>query len=203
MKDSSQIVGGSSGGPVAGAARKGAVDYVVRSATNPPIAPNRAAAGALRRMSELRRVRKQIDVAYAGAVALQLLVESPWLASCTLNLRAESAYNDEGGHHRSISVMAEDIRLAQGASFPTQIFSGGMFNEEEAAAWIEEQVEDDDAALYCAFRSADSYEDLALKVCRIAVTGLLNQLKANGTASGCAAFRALWPQDDDSMRADL
>lgn len=200
MNDSLQTLDGCAGEstPRAGAGAV-AVDYVVRSTPDRPIVANRAAAAALRRLSEMRRASKRLDAAYAGAVALQLLVDSPWLESCTLNLTAESAYNDEGGHNRSISVNAADIKTVQEATFPTDIFNEGMFNEEEATAWIEELVEDDDAALYCAFRSSDSYEDLALKVCRTALADLLGQLRANGAASGSAAFRALWPQDDHSM----
>jgi hypothetical protein len=157
----------------------------------------------LKPMSELRRLSKRLDAAYAGAVALQLLAESPWLASCTLSFTAEAAYDDDGSSYRSISVNAQDIETVEGVAFSAEAFNEGVFSEDEAVAWIEGQVETEAAALFCVFRSADDYEDLSLEVRRAAVADLLDHLSTNGKASGMAAFGALWPQSDHCTRRDL
>ena len=203
MNDSLQVLGSGSGKQTASIKRVATVDYVLRPASNRPIAANRAAAAALRRLSELRRLSKRLDAAYAGAVVLQLLVESPWLAGFTLSFMAEAAYDDDGSYYRSVSVSAEDIDTVEGATFPEDAFTECKFAEEEAVAWVESEVENEASALYCAFRNADDYEDLSLKVCRKAVADLLDHLSTNGTASGMAAFGALWPQSENSTRPDL
>lgn len=177
-----------------------AVDYQVRSASTGRIVPNRSAAAALRRHSDMQLVLKRMDLAYAGAVVLQLLVEAPWLASCTFYLSAEPAYDDEGGYYRSISAVVDDITTVQDASFAAPVFDQGQFDEDAAVEWIETQVQEVDWALYGAFRASDNYEDLDLVVSRVAVASLLDRLAASGVASGSAACRALWPQADNLTR---
>jgi hypothetical protein len=202
MNNSIQALGSGSGNQAARAKRAATVDYVLRPASNHPIAANRAAAAALRRLSELRGLSKRLDAAYAGAIVLQLLLDSPWLASCTLSFTAEAAYDDDGSCYRSISVTAQDLKPVKRAIFPTHTFSEGAFSQDEAIAWVESQIETEAAALYCAFRSGDDYEELSLGIRRTAAAELLEQLSATGRASGLAAFEALWPQFVHWMRPD-
>ena len=64
-----------------------------------------------RRLSRLVRAAEHVrDQAFAGMVVAEEALAFG-LASCTIELGAESVYDDQGGYHRDVSVHLSDVRL--------------------------------------------------------------------------------------------
>lgn len=168
-------------------------EYIVRRDTTPNVLPNAAGARLIKQLSALRSRRAQLEASYAGAAVLNLFQEAPWLGSCALDFIAESEPDDEGGFYRTVSVSCNDAVALTEAELPTYLFAGGVFDLDTATGWIEGQLENDANGIYEAFNAPADYDDLALSCDRTAVTSHLTQLETTGTASGSAAFVALWP----------
>lgn len=178
------------------AANSQALDHVVHLQSKRAISPSRRAAAALASHSRLQRAVDRLEACYAGAVVLHLFAAAPWLQSFELDLSASFEYDDEGGTYRSIWLsVAEGVGFVERVEREAEVFAPGCDEQAAAIEWIDDELSDDNGALYRAFRGDEQVEDLRLVCVRARLEPLLTELNAGGTASGAAAFAALWPED--------
>jgi hypothetical protein len=129
--------------------------------------------------------------AYREAEKAYDALQQSWLHSARITLTASAEYNDQGGTYRSVSNSVTQVTPAPGAPLPQSLVSAGALDDIEAIALVEEDLDDNDYDLYCAFNSApDDYDDLVLDVHRPAIAHLL----CGARVSGAATFLALFPQ---------
>lgn len=164
-------------------------DYVVTDTD--PMLLNDEGQAVVQAYRAAERAYDALHRSWAGAYLAGLFLRNPWLHSARITLTASAEYNDQGGTYRSVSNSVTQVTPAPGAPLPQSLVNAGAFDDIEAIALIEEDLDDNDYDLYCAFNSApDDYDDVVLDVNRSAIAHLLQ----GDPVSGAAAYLALFPQ---------
>jgi hypothetical protein len=135
--------------------------------------------------------RTRWNASLVGAGLVQLFRSAPWLESFTLELSAESEYDDHGGSYRSITLRAPDAQALTGAVLPDDVQGNDdAFCEDAASEWIEAMLVDNVSEVYGAFVEDYSYEDLSFDIRRKTIADLV---ESGEPGSGTKAFELLFP----------
>lgn len=164
-------------------------DYVVTAADLMGL--NNAGQAVVQAYREAENAYDLLQQCWAGAYLAGMFLRHPWLQSLRITLTASAEYNDQGGTYRSVSNSATQVLPVPGMALPQSLVNAGDFDDIEAIALIEEDLDENDYDLYCAFNSApNDYDDLVLDVSRSTIAHLLQ----GDPISGAAAYLALFPQ---------
>ena len=162
---------------------KASEDWVVRG--------NDAAAEYNAMFNVLDSCRGHWNASFAGACLVQLFRTAPWLEAFTLDLSAESEYDDQGGSYRCVNLRAPNAQARSGAELPDFVQGDdAKLCEDLAGEWIEELFEDSVPEIYSAFVGDDGYDDVEFIVRRETIAHLI---ESSEPVSGKRIFELLFP----------